>query len=307
MIIDCHSHIWPSLSQLGQAQSFSCLGAASSLPAKPQQHQDSCSHAQVVIVLGFTSNLLNAKIPNTFISDYVSTHSDRTIAFAGIDPTQPDCLDQLTRLQQEQHFAGLVLSPACQGFHPCDSRAMRLYQLAQQLLMPIYFLNGETLPSQAMLEFAQPAALDEVARSFPDLKLVVSHLGFPWVEQTLAILTKHPNIYADVAGLVNRPWQAYRSLSLAYEYGVIEKLLFASDFPNHSVKAVVGALYNLNKITLDSVLPAVPREQLRGIVERNSLELLGLTSPKLPSPYPISEELPSEKPQKTEVVRERDG
>jgi len=38
----------------------------------------------------------------------------------------------------------------------------------------------------------------------------------------------------------------------------------------------VESLYNLNKLTIDSVLPAIPREQLRGIVERDSLSLLGL-------------------------------
>ena len=78
-------------------------------------------------------------------------------------------------------------------------------------------------------------------------------------------------------------WQTYRSLTLAYESGVIEKLLFGSDFPTHTVKNAAEALYNINKITLDSVLPAVPREQVRSIVERNSLELLGLSIPEASS------------------------
>jgi predicted TIM-barrel fold metal-dependent hydrolase len=101
-------------------------------------------------------------------------------------------------------------------------------------------------------------------------------MGFPWMDQTIAMLAKHPNVFADVAGLSSKPWQAYRSLALAYEYGVISKLLFASDFPNRTVKVAAEAIYNLNKITLGSVLPAIPREQLRGIVERDSLRLLGL-------------------------------
>ena len=286
MIIDCHSHIWPSLSRLGQAKDFSCLGAASSLPGKPDQHLESSSPADVVFVLGFVSSYLEADIDNNFLSDYICAHADRMIGFAGIDPLQPNYLDEVSRLRQEGHFAGFVLSPPCQGFHPCDSRAMRLYEIAEKLAMPIYFLSGEKLPLKAMLDFTQPVALDEVARCFPDLKIIISHLGFPWIEQSLALLAKHANVYADVAGLTSKPWQAYKTLTLAYEYEVIEKLLFASDFPSYTVKSAVEALYNLNKITLDSVLPAVPREQLRGIVERDSLELLGLeltpaTSPSL--------------------------
>ena len=142
--------------------------------------------------------------------------------------------------------------------------------------MPIYFLQGDVLPPQAKLKFSQPADFDEVAQSFPSLPIVVSHLGYPWTEQMICLLAKHPNVYSDIAGLAQRPWQAYRTLTLAFEFGVIEKLLLASDFPANTVKATIEAIYNLNKLTLESVLPAIPREQLRGIVERDSLSLLGL-------------------------------
>ena len=308
MIVDCHSHIWPSLSQLGQSKDFSCLGTADAMPARPEQHLESSGPAEAVLVLGFRSSLLEAEIPNRFISEYVRAYPDRMIGFAGLDPTADGNPDELRRLRQEDNFAGVVLSPACQGFHPCDTRAMRIYELAEKLAMPVYFLYGEVLPVSAVLEFANPSSLDEVARGFPKLKLIISHLGFPWIEQSLALLSKHANIYADVAGLTDKPWQAYRTLTLAYEYGVIEKLLFASDFPSYTVKAAAEALYNLNKITLDSVLPAVPREQLRSIIERNSLELLGLSlSPAAPSATESSEAAPAEATPSVVVPRKSDA
>ncbi len=308
MIVDCHSHIWPSLSQLGRSKDFSCLGTADAMPAREEQHLESSGPAEAVLVLGFRSSLLDAEIPNRFISEYVKAHPDRMIGFAGLDPTTDGNPDELQRLRQEDNFAGVVLSPACQGFHPCDTRAMRIYELAEKLAMPVYFLYGEVLPVSAVLEFANPSSLDEVARSFPKLKLIISHLGFPWIEQSLALLSKHANIYADVAGLTDKPWQAYRTLTLAYEYGVIEKLLFASDFPSYTVKAAAEALYNLNKITLDSVLPAVPREQLRSIIERNSLELLGLSLlGAAPSATESSSAAPSEATPSVVVPRKSDA
>jgi len=305
MIIDCHSHIWPSLSQLGQAQQFSCLGAEDSQPAKPDDHLKASQPAHAVLVLGFISRHLEAEIPNRFIRDYVASHPDRMIGFAGLDPTRPDSLEQLQKLHHEDDFKGLVLSPACQGYHPCDSRAMRVYEIADQLALPVYFLNGESQPPSAVFDFAHPRGLDEVARSFPNLKIVISHLGFPWIEQSLALLAKHSYVFADVAGLTDKPWQAYRSLTLAYEYGVIEKLLFASDFPRYTVKTAAEALYNLNKITLDSVLPAVPREQLRSIVERNSLELLGLTPFHTPASESESEPQTQEIPTPTNETQSK--
>jgi hypothetical protein len=276
MIIDCHSHIWPSRGKLGQAEVFSCLRSPETSHAEANQHLVESDPAEVVFVLGFVSNYLNAEIPNNYIHEYVASYPNRLIGFAGLDPTESDCREKLRNLKNEMAFAGFTLSPACQAFHPSDSRAMRVYELAEELAMPVYFLQGEKLPPSAALNYSQPMLLDEVAQNFPALKMVISHLGFPWVDQTIAMLAKHENVFADIAGLVNKPWQAYRTLNLAYEYGVVEKILFASDYPNNTVKMAVESLYNLNKISLDSVLPAVPREQLRGIVERDSLTLLGL-------------------------------
>ena len=302
MIIDCHSHIYPSSAQLAGARDFSCLvpqvsaESADFVVADTDSHLASCEPAHVTLVLGFVSKMLNAGIPNEFISSYVAAHPDKLIGFAGLEPQRDDNpTDLLSQLRQEQNFLGLTLSPSCQGFHPCHTQAMRLYEAAEKLAMPIYFLYGGTLPSSAVLEFAQPTSLDEVAHCFPHLKIVISHLGFPWIEQTITLLAQHPNIYADVAGLTDKPWQAYRSLTLAHEYGVIDKLLFASDFPSHTVKAAVEALYYLNKITLDSALPAVPREQIRSIVERDGLALLGLktqnsATPKSPTDQNITEQ-----------------
>ena len=278
MIIDCHSHIWPSVGRLGRAEGFSCLVGDGEGSASTDGHWASCQPANGVCVLGFVSNHLNAEISNDSIGEYVAGHSGRMVGFAGIDPTSGDCLDDVRKFHDDSAFAGLTLSPACQGIHPCDTRVMRVYELAEELGMPIYVLQGEKLPSEAVLPYAEPALLDEVARTFGSLTLVISHLGFPWLEETVSLLGKHANVYADLAGLAERPWQAYRSLICAHEQGVIGKLLFASDYPAQTVKSAAEALYNVNKFSMASLLPAVPREQLRSIIERDSSVLLGLSA-----------------------------
>ena len=149
MIVDCHTHVWPSRDQLGQAEGFSCLAGTDLSQAGPELHQDSCDPAGVTLVLGFVSDYLHAEVANTYIHQYVASRADRTLGLAGIDPTRKDCQDQLRQLHEEQGFVGLTLSPACQGFHPCDTRAMRVYELAEQLDLPIYFLQGMTLPPSA--------------------------------------------------------------------------------------------------------------------------------------------------------------
>lgn len=101
-------------------------------------------------------------------------------------------------------------------------------------------------------------------------------MGQPWVDETITLLGKHQNIYADVSGLLGRPWQAYNALVCAYQYDVIDKLLFGSDFPYTSANECIEALYSINQIAQGTNLPVVPRESLRGIIERDALSLLGL-------------------------------
>jgi hypothetical protein len=119
--------------------------------------------------------------------------------------------------------------------------------------------------------------LDEVARTFPRLPIIIAQLGQPWIDETICLLGKHHNVFADISGTLSHTWQAYTALVSAHQNQVIDKLLFGSDFPYTSATDCIEALYSINQIAQGTNLPVVPRESLRGIVERDSLGLLGLT------------------------------
>ncbi len=129
------------------------------------------------------------------------------------------------------------------------------------------------------MEYARPHLLDEVARAFPNLKIVVSQLGYPWVDEMLVLLGKHHNVYSDVAALLRRPWITYDALVRANQFQVIDKLLFGSDFPFTTAGECIETLYTINQVTMGTNMPTIPRESLRGIVERDALSLLGVTAP----------------------------
>jgi predicted TIM-barrel fold metal-dependent hydrolase len=126
------------------------------------------------------------------------------------------------------------------------------------------------------LEYAQPVLLDEVAREFADLKIIIAHLGYPWVSETIVLLAKHANVYSDVSWLLHHPWEAYQALLGAYHHGVMDKLLFGSGFPYTSAANCIETLYSINHMVQGTNLPVIPRDQLRGIVERDALEVLGI-------------------------------
>lgn len=292
MIVDCHTHIWQSPEQLGQLELGTPARPArkrsSRVPARQagwrsvpaadaDHHWAESASVDKSIVLGFKSRYLRAEIPNRYVAEYVARFPQKLIGFAGIDPTDREAVEELQIARKELRLQGVTVSPANQDFHPTDSRAMDVYAEAERLGMPVLFHPSGQFTEQSKLEYGRPYLLDEVARTFPKLRIIVEQLGQPWVDETTCMLGKHPNVFADVSGLLSRPWQAYNALVTAYQHGVIDKLLFGSDFPYTSATACIEALYSINQIAQGTNLPVVPREALRGIVERDALALLGLS------------------------------
>jgi uncharacterized protein len=283
MIVDCHTQIWNSHAQLAR----DTMASAPAVQADESHHLAAVEQVDKAIVLAFKSRYLGNDIPNRFVAEYVRRYPAKLIGFAGIDPCDADCLEELRVARDELNLRGVVISPELQNFHPTDTRAMRLYERCAQRGLPVLVEQNHRHPT-ARLEYASPALLDEVAREFPQLRIVIARLGHPWVAQTVVLLGKHPNVYADVAGLLPQSWLSYTALLTAYEYGVMDKLLFGSDFPHRSPAACIEALYTINQFTHGSNLQAIPREQLRGIVERDTLALLGIDVPTAPNMKPKS-------------------
>jgi predicted TIM-barrel fold metal-dependent hydrolase len=291
MIVDCHTHIWQSPEQLGQvdlgdlnrptrprATRFSAARTPwRAVPAAdPDHHWAQSSTVDKSFVLGFKSRYLRAEIPNRYVSEYVNRFPQKLIGFAGIDPTEPGAVDELRAAKSDLRLRGVTISPANQDFHPTDSRAMAVYAEAEQLAMPILIHPVGQYTEQSKLEYARPFLIDEIARSFPRLHIIIAQMGQPWVEETICLLGKHHNVFADVSGLLSRTWQAYSALISAHQHQVIDKLLFGSDFPYTSASDCIESLYSINQLAQGTNLPVVPREALRGIVERDALALLGL-------------------------------
>jgi predicted TIM-barrel fold metal-dependent hydrolase len=295
MIVDCHTHIWESPDQLGQldlgstakparkragrpvVQANAGKGVWRSIPAAdPDHHWAESGTVDKSIVLGFKSRYLQADVPNRFVAEYVKRYPQKLIGFAGIDPTDEAAIEEVHVARDELKLRGITVSPANQDFHPSDSRAMDVYAECERLGMPVLFHPSGMFTERSKLEYGRPYLLDEIARAFPNLRMIVAQLGQPWVEETITMLGKHQHVLADVSGLLARPWQAYNALVSAHQAGVIDKLLFGSDFPYTSATECIEALYSINQMAQGTNLPVVPREMLRGIVERDALSLLGI-------------------------------
>ena len=97
-----------------------------------------------------------------------------------------------------------------------------------------------------MLEYGNPILLDKIARAFPELRMIVAHVGQPWIGETVVLLRKHKQLFADLSARYYRQWQFYNALMLAIEYKVTDQLLFGSDFPMQTTQAALDSFRAVN-------------------------------------------------------------
>lgn len=286
MITDLHTHVWTHPGHLPDefAQELSKAWGGDPrdnpmLHAPAERHWEDYkdSEAERVVVLGFCSRWLNMHVPNEYVAEYVRQHPERLLGFASVDPHDISPAADLEHAVRDLGLKGLKLGPVYQSFHPMDRRMMPVYRMAQDLGIPVLFHQGTTFLRRAPLKYAHPGQLEEVALAFPDLKMVIAHMGHPWEQETIVVIRKQPNVYADISALGCRPWQFYNSLRLALEYRVLDKLLFGTDYPAFTVRQTIEWCSQVIEMAERVGLPEVPREPLAEIIHRSSLELLGIT------------------------------
>lgn len=256
MIVDCHTHINCFCAEFDEAGFVDVLEKLDSafVLTMPEDSNDDA---------------------NSKVIDFVKSHS-KAIGFAVVNPLVDKIDAASIKGLKDQGFKGIVLYCPEFEMHPCHSKAFQLYESVVQAGMPIFFHNGGPFSPDAVFEYTRPYLLDEVARSFPDLKIVIGNLVGPYLGQALAVIAKNPNVYGVVRVDPSKKWELYNSVLQISEAGIEDKLFFGSGYPFGDVNECVEALLGFNRLYADTQLPTVQREKLRGIVERDVLEVLGI-------------------------------
>ena len=199
---------------------------------------------------------------------------DKLIPFMSLHPLDPQVDAEYDRAVGDLGCKGIKMYPT--QFDPESEEAFRLFARLEHDGLPIVFHQGTNPNRDASLMHAHPSVMDRIAMAFPRLKIVMAHLGHPWHTDCLAVVRKHVNVWADVSGQFYRPWSFWNGMRLFHEWGVTQKILFGSDWPLTDPQDNIDALRNLNKYAADHYLPGIPEEEIEGIVNRDTLGLLGL-------------------------------
>jgi predicted TIM-barrel fold metal-dependent hydrolase len=276
LLIDWHTHAWllEHFPPGSLAERHSKPGLTDERRGAPLLHREAMRAVDRYVVVGLQAPWV--WIPNEFVAEQVAASDGRAVGFASVDPHREDAAQEFERAVSDLGLRGLKLSPVYQGFDPRMAKAWRLYELADRLAVPVMFHVGGGVPADSTLEFGNPVLLDPVARAFPRLKIIVAHLGQPNAGETVALLRKHPNVFADLSSRFHRPWQLYNALVVAMEYKVWDKLLFGSDFPVRSPAESVELFRNLTRMVEGTNFPQITREMVDAVLYERPLSLLGL-------------------------------
>ncbi len=148
----------------------------------------------------FRRKTLMWDITDEEIHEAVKGHPDRLKGACGINPFERmEGVRRLERAVKELGFVAAHLHAYGFGLDLNHRDYFPFYAKCAELGVPIIMQVGhsaEFLPSSV----ARPIFVDDIAIYFPDLKIFMSHTGWPWTEEAIAVCWKHPNVYLGTAG-----------------------------------------------------------------------------------------------------------
>ena len=96
-----------------------------------------------------------------------------------VNPSKPDVWEEVERAR-ELGLVGVKLGANYQNFDPLEPRALAIYERAQSYGLPIMFHQGTSPVRDAPIKLSHPLLMDEIAIRYPDLKIIMAHVGHPW-------------------------------------------------------------------------------------------------------------------------------
>lgn len=168
-------------------------------------------------------------ISNDWVAQQVKQHPDKLIGCAAVNPEKGmKAIYELERAVKELGLKGVLILPYTIRKPINDKIMYPFFAKCCELNVPVHIQVGYTAPLLPS-DVGRPIYLDEVALYFPELRILASHIGYPWTDEMIAMAWKHDNIYIDVGTHYPKYYQA-QFLNYLNTYGQ-DKVLFASCFP----------------------------------------------------------------------------
>jgi predicted TIM-barrel fold metal-dependent hydrolase len=197
------------------------------------------------------------------------------------DTPTPDALQALHANGQLEVLAEVTNQYL--GIAPDDERMAPYWALAEELDIPVGIHIGPGPPGVIYLgseayraRLHSALTLEEVLVRHPRLRVYIMHAGFPLLDDLLAVMYAHPQVYVDIGVIVfTQPRPAfYRYLRGIVEAGFGKRVMFGSD--QMVWPGVIG-----RSIDVVENAPFLNDEQKRDILYNNAARFLRLSKAEI--------------------------
>jgi predicted TIM-barrel fold metal-dependent hydrolase len=222
---------------------------------------------------------------NALARDLQARFPDRFLAFAAVEPItarnqfNAANFEEVRELLRTGAVSGLLITPPYGHFALSDRRAYPYFQMADELRVPIYVHQGAMFgPTENAPQFrSQLSHVDRVVVDFPNLRLNIEHMAWPWSDELLAIMAHAPNVHTDVCMLLGRPRMLAWNLTMAKEYGFLDRVFWGTDYvgtSNEEYEACVRREVQFLRSELNPILdqcgwPQLSEPEVEGLLAEN--------------------------------------
>lgn len=232
----------PDVVSIAESKMFKNLCKAIGFSTKTQSIEDIVTDldkhgVEKAVILGRdVETTYQWKGSNEGIADFVKQYPQKFIGFAGLDPHKGmGAVEELKKCVEELGLKGASIDPYLAQIYVHDAKYYPIYAKCCELKIPIVITTGPaSLVPDAVIDHVAPRYIDFVARDFPELKIIISHGGYPWVNETIIVAQRNPNVYLDISEYENFP-QAETYIKAANTI-IGDKLLYASAHPFQNFK-----------------------------------------------------------------------
>lgn len=244
MIIDCHVHV----------NQYELLQNVSSLESRLEKLQLEMISNNVDYAIILSSYKINSERPSTKkIIDAIGKYDNLgLVAGFTIDNHTDEDLSNYKTWIKDGLIKGLKIYAGYEHYYPYDQRYQKVYDTCIEFDIPVMIHTGDTFTSKGKLRYARPLNLDDVAVDNPGLKIVMCHLGNPWIQDAQEVIYKNKNVYADISGLVVGDFDHYfekmmkeKVAELINYAGEPKYLMYGTDWPISSMDSYLNFVAKL--------------------------------------------------------------
>ena len=137
---------------------------------------------------------------NDEVAELLADYPDRFLGLARISGLHGmRGVRELDFRVREQGFVALGVSALVDGIPASDRRYYPLYAKAVELDIPVRIYSSMNYATDRPYDLGHPRHLDQVAIDFPELTLIGGLGGWPWVNEMVALVRRHPKLHVDTS------------------------------------------------------------------------------------------------------------